>query len=132
MQHSFPADAEIVSAYGLRLTYKLLTKLSRYRLRNHQRNPVAANSEISSGDKVIYGFTPSLWPSVRLTLGFPLLMFLTLGGHITSPNHTLLITHHQTTQTSAHVHLARFSTIHPFQHHFKSLVILSKIHQYNL
>jgi hypothetical protein len=94
MQHSFPADAEIVSAYGLRLTHKLLTKLSRYRLRNHQRNPVAANSEISSGDKVVYGFTPSLWPSVRLMLRFSLPMFLTLGGQRLSPNHTPFIAHH--------------------------------------
>ena len=34
-QHNFQADVEIFSAYGLQLTHKLLTKLRRYRLRNH-------------------------------------------------------------------------------------------------
>jgi hypothetical protein len=90
--------------------------------------PVAADSKISSGDEVVFGFTPSLRPNVRFTLRFPLPMFLTLDWHKTSPNHTPLITFHRTTQTSTHVHLARFSPIHPFQHHFKSSMVLSTIH----
>jgi len=93
---------------------------------------VATDSEIDNGDEIISSFTPSLQPSIRLTLCFPLPIFLTLDGSRTSTNHTSLITHHQTTQISTHVHLTRFSPIHPFQHHFKSSMVLSKIHQYNL
>ena len=70
--------------------------------------PVAADSEISIDDEVVFGITSSLQPNVRLMLGFPLPMFLTLGGYRTSPNHTPLSSNNTNINTCSFRRFSKF------------------------